>query len=87
MTERQAKTVVVLNARMTDNSPRQTYDILTAGELINALRGVSSDTPVYIGTGYGGDYGWRAYGPVRSDDVYEAQYYPDTEDVLTAGNL
>lgn len=87
MTERQAKTVVILNARMIDNSPKQTYDILTVGELISALQGVNSETPVYIGTGYGGDYGWRAYGPVRSDDVFEAQYYPDTDEARVAGNL
>ena len=87
MTERQAKTVVVLNARMTDNSPKQTYDILTAGELINVLRGVNSETPVYIGAGYGGEYGWCTYGPVRSDDVFEAQYYPDTDEVRIVGNL
>lgn len=86
MCERRIKPIVVLNVQMTENYPQSVCDLLTVGDLLDALSVLDRDVPIYVGGGYRSTY-WRTYGPVRSDDVFEAEFDLDTDDVTVVGNL
>lgn len=86
MCERRIETIVVLNAKMTENYPQSVCDLLTVGDLLDALSVLDRDIPIYVGNVYRGDY-WRVYGPVRGDDVFEVEHDLDTDEVTVVGNL